>query len=149
MASTKPNISETCEQLYKKLNTFVTKVIDRDVQPQIDSLNTSLTNILQYTKVASFQDNKIRIFANSFSACIFINGTFTVAANNVTTLCTIPSQYKPPNPITLPCNDTQTAHNYISIWTSDGKLNLRNRGTGTSVSAYNIVYYPLKDTIGV
>lgn len=45
MASTKPSISETCEQLYVKLNNFVTKVIDRDVQPQIDSLNTSITNL--------------------------------------------------------------------------------------------------------
>lgn len=45
MASTKPTISETCEQLYMKLNTFVTKVINRDVQPQIDSLNNSITNL--------------------------------------------------------------------------------------------------------
>lgn len=148
MASTKPSISETCEQLYMKLNTFVTKVINRDVQPQIDSLNNSIMNILQYHQVATFQGNKIRVFANSFSGCILINGTFTVTANSVTKLCTIPSQYKPPNAITLPCNDSQNVHNYISIWNSSGDMNLRNRGSGTSVSAYNIVYYPLQSRLG-
>lgn len=37
-------ISEKCETLYRKLNTFVKKVINRDVQPQIDSLTNSPTN---------------------------------------------------------------------------------------------------------
>lgn len=38
-------ITEECEVLYKKLNTFVKKVINRDVQPQIDSLSNSITNL--------------------------------------------------------------------------------------------------------
>lgn len=59
MASTKPTISETCEQLYKKLNTFVTKVIDRDVQPKIDSLNNRITNNVNtlYTSTVTCNTN--------------------------------------------------------------------------------------------
>lgn len=37
-------VSEECKTLYNKLNNFVTKVINRDVQPQIDSLTNSPTN---------------------------------------------------------------------------------------------------------
>lgn len=36
--------SSGCKTLYNKLNTFVTKVINRNVQPQIDSLTNSPTN---------------------------------------------------------------------------------------------------------
>lgn len=36
--------SSGCKTLYNKLNSFVTKVINRDVQPQINSLNNSPTN---------------------------------------------------------------------------------------------------------
>lgn len=128
--------------------TSTNPVQNQAITNEINSLNLSITNILQYHQVATFQSNKIKVFANSFSGCILINGTFTVTANNVTKLCTIPHQYKPPNAITLPCNDYQTVHNYISIWNSSGDMNLRNRGSGTSVSAYNIVYYPLQSRLG-
>ena len=37
-------VSEECKKIYNKLNTFVTKVINRDVQPQIDSLLNNPTN---------------------------------------------------------------------------------------------------------
>lgn len=37
-------VSEKCVTFYDKLNTFVTNVINRDVQPQIDSLTNSPTN---------------------------------------------------------------------------------------------------------
>lgn len=47
-------VSEECKKIYNKLNTFVTKVINRDVQPQIDdlesdvdSLNNSILNLVQ------------------------------------------------------------------------------------------------------
>lgn len=47
-------VSEECKTLYNKLNTFVKKVINRDVQPQIDdlesdvnSLNNSILNLVQ------------------------------------------------------------------------------------------------------
>ena len=64
MASTKPSISETCEQLYMKLNTFVTKVIDRDVQPQIDSLDLSITNLVQIQSV-SFDFGTLTVHSSS------------------------------------------------------------------------------------
>ena len=35
-------ISEKCETLYNKLNTFVTSVINRDVTPKISNLNTEV-----------------------------------------------------------------------------------------------------------
>lgn len=35
-------ISEKCETLYKKLNSFVTSVINRDVTPKISNLNTEV-----------------------------------------------------------------------------------------------------------
>lgn len=51
-------ISEKCETYYNKLNTFVKKVINRDVQPQIDDLesdvdllNNSITNLVQIQSV--------------------------------------------------------------------------------------------------
>ena len=37
-----PTISEKCETLYNKLNTFVTSVITRDVTPRISNLNTEV-----------------------------------------------------------------------------------------------------------
>ena len=37
-----PTISEKCETLYNKLNTFVTSVISRDVTPKISNLNTEV-----------------------------------------------------------------------------------------------------------
>ena len=47
-------ISNECKTLYNKLNSFVTKIINRDVQPQIDdlesdidSLNNSIENLVQ------------------------------------------------------------------------------------------------------
>lgn len=147
--------SSECKTLYNKLNSFVTKVINRDVQPQIDglesdvdSLNNSITNILQYKQVATFQSDKIKVFANSFSVCITISGTFTVSANDVTTLCTIPSQYKPSNAIALPCYNGQTTHNYVGVWTGNGNLDIYNRGSGTSIHVMNIMYYPLQSRMG-
>ena len=44
-------ISEKCKTTYDKLNTFVTNVINRDVTPQITSLNETTTS-LQETKLA-------------------------------------------------------------------------------------------------
>ena len=38
----KPTISEKCETLYNKLNSFVTSVISRDVTPKISNLNTEV-----------------------------------------------------------------------------------------------------------
>lgn len=53
-------ITEECEALYKKLNTFVKKVINRDIQPQISdlesdvtSLNNSITNLVQIQYIES------------------------------------------------------------------------------------------------
>lgn len=37
-----PTISEKCETLYNKLNSFVTSVISRDVTPKISNLNTEV-----------------------------------------------------------------------------------------------------------
>lgn len=48
---TDETISEKCETLYKKLNTFVVKVINRDVQPQIDDLESDVT-LLNNSKLA-------------------------------------------------------------------------------------------------
>ena len=39
---TNGTISEKCETLYNKLNTFVTSVISRDVTPKISNLNTEV-----------------------------------------------------------------------------------------------------------
>lgn len=54
-------VSEECKTLYNKLNTFVKKVINRDVQPQIDSLNSSPTNtsreILANSDLNDYTDN--------------------------------------------------------------------------------------------
>jgi len=40
-------VTKECITLYNKLNVFVKKVINRDVQPQIDSLSTSIANLVQ------------------------------------------------------------------------------------------------------
>lgn len=52
-------VSEECKKIYNKLNTFVTKVINRDVQPQIDSLNTSIKNNVNtiYTSTVTCNTN--------------------------------------------------------------------------------------------
>ena len=39
---TNGTISEKCEELYNKLNSFVTSVINRDVTPKISNLNTEV-----------------------------------------------------------------------------------------------------------
>lgn len=57
-------ISSKCNTLYNKLNTFVTKVINRDVQPQIDDLEsdvTSLNNSITNKPI----NNPLQIIANT------------------------------------------------------------------------------------
>lgn len=39
---TNRTLSEQCEELYNKLNSFVTRVINRDVTPKISNLNTEV-----------------------------------------------------------------------------------------------------------
>jgi len=66
-------VSEECKTLYGKLNSFVTKVINRDVQPQIDdlesdvnSLNNSITNLEYDTgwQTLTITNNKFAHYSN-------------------------------------------------------------------------------------
>lgn len=65
-------VTKECITLYNKLNIFVKKVINRDVQPQIDSLNTSITNL--NTRVKSGKVTNISVQKQNV-------GSYTVTHN--------------------------------------------------------------------
>lgn len=82
-------ITEECEALYKKLNTFVKKVINRDVQPQIDSLDNSITNHLEDLTWFKFYDyDGVQMWTNKALKLSYLlfNKNVSIGASSTTTM---------------------------------------------------------------
>ena len=105
-------ISEKCETLYNKLNTFVTNVINRDVQPQINdlesdvnSLNNSITNItttetttINPSNVSGANPIYFTLLGDKFVKLSWIDNSVTVTSSSVGSykvLGTLPEKYRP------------------------------------------------------
>lgn len=150
MASTKPIISETCEQLYMKLNTFVTKVIERDVQPQIDSLNGSITNLEYDTGWQTLTFNSgFRTHSTGFEPRVrrigklvelkgWAKNTSTITIDTTSyTLFTLPEQYRPTGMGVLEVCQGSTMAIFNLTVNTDGTVKVsRYRFTNSSSSTY-------------
>ena len=98
-------LSEECKKLYNKLNTFVTKVINRDIQPQIDSLNTSITNLtttetttITPSNVSGADNIYFTLRGDGIVSITWINGSVTCSSSSNGTsilLGTLPEKYRP------------------------------------------------------
>lgn len=78
-------VSEECKKLYNKLNIFVTKVINRDVQPQIDSLNNSITNLADTNSWTTyFESSDYKVRYNDYRVNVDISITGTSATTSLT-----------------------------------------------------------------
>ena len=138
--------------LYNKLNTFVTKVINRNVQPQIndlesdvDSLNNSITNLEIDTGWVEMTINSSNCQKGTGSGCwyrrkgnivtVTINVTGTKTFSDTTIICTLPSSIAPTHRLEY----GGATNNLIfgGFIETDGTINIRRPymgGTGTNWS---------------
>ena len=147
-------ISEKCVTFYDKLNTFVTNVINRDVQPQIDdlesdvdSLNNSITN-LEYDsgwQTLTITNNKFAHYDNNDSQVLRIRkvgriveltgslkntASITLNATEVN-VATIPLEYRPTHHIFGLMQGSQTSVFLVTINTA-GALNVSRYRSNTT-----------------
>ena len=133
-------VTKECITLYNKLNIFVKKVINRDVQPQIDSLNTSITNIGTYT---TYLDNaNYTVKYNEYRVIIDVHmssTTFPVTLSNFGANV-IPADCLPSQPVVVPL---QNVNAIVSIRNnSQGVWRKSNTGSAiTEVSCYCHIEY--------
>lgn len=144
-------VSEECKTLYNKLNTFVKKVINRDVQPQIDSLDNSITNLeydtgwqtltISNSKFAHYDTGQI-LKIRKVGKIVELNGSLKNTASitlNATevNVTTIPTEYRPTGYTFGLMQGSQTSVFLVTINTS-GALNVsryRNSTTYSSVAS--------------
>lgn len=145
-------VSEECKKIYNKLNTFVTKVINRDVQPQIDnlesdvnSLNNSITNLEIDTGWVEMTINSSNWQKGTGSGCwyrrkgnnvtVTINVIGTKTFSDTAIICTIPSSIAPTHRLEYGgATNNLTFGGFIE---TNGTINIRRPymgGTGTNWS---------------
>lgn len=159
-------ISEKCETLYNKLNTFVTSVISRDVTPKISNLNTevwgsntqtgdsridtlesdvtslsdSITNINTYTTHLDNENYTVKY--NDYRVIIDVHLSSTSFPVNLSNFGAnvIPANCLPPQPVTVPL---QNVNAIVSIRNnSQGIWRKSNTGSAiTGVSCYCHIEY--------
>lgn len=120
-------VSEECKKIYNKLNTFVTKVINRDVQPQIDdlesdinSLSDSITNNVNtiYTSNVTCNNNlkfnptpSIRYRRVGKIVTLRLWGTqASPTSTGWINIASIPTGYKPIEDVTIAMQVTNNTH---------------------------------------
>lgn len=144
-------VSEECKKIYNKLNTFVTKVINRDVQPQIDSLDNSITNLgnvdtgwvtlswaSNFATHSSGQNLKVRRVGKivQFTGWAKPTINMTIDANNPKTICTLPEQFRPNANLEILCQGSQMAIFLLDINPSGTVQVSRYRFTNSTSSTY-------------
>ena len=87
---TNGTISEKCEELYNKLNSFVTSVINRDVTPQINNLQTGKADVghLHTTTQVASQDALVNIGTSAGATQRMINGAIDSKVGSLDTSIT-------------------------------------------------------------
>lgn len=137
--------TEECKTLYNKLNTFVKKVINRDVQPQIDSLNNSITNLtvkdtydMTPSNVSGTENITFTILGDNIVSITWIDGSVTCSSSNLgttITLGTLSEKYRPPVERwftqSYSLDKDKAMKTSLNIRT-DGKVNLVLWWTGTN-----------------
>lgn len=139
-------ITEECETLYKKLNTFVKKVINRDVQPQINSLNNSITNLeydtgwqtltITNNKFAHYDSDSQLLRIRKVGRIVELTGSLKNTASitlNATevNVATIPTEYRPTKHIFGLMQGSQTSVFLVTVNTS-GALNVSRYRANTT-----------------
>lgn len=150
-------VTKECVTLYNKLNTFVTKVINRDVQPQIDSLDNSITNLEYDTgwQTLTITNNKFAHYDNGqllqirkVGRIVELTGSLKNTASitlNATEVgvATIPTEYRPTKYIFGLMQGSQTSVFLVTVNTS-GALNvLRYRNSTTYSSVASGSWFPI------
>lgn len=144
-------VSEECKKLYNKLNTFVTKVINRDVQPQIDSLDNSITNLgnvdtgwvtlswsNNFVTHSDGQNLKVRRVGKivQLTGWAKPKSSMTIDADNPKTVCTLPEQFRPNATLEVLCQGSQMAIFLLTV-TSNGDVAIsRYRFTNSTSTTY-------------
>lgn len=144
-------VSEECKKLYNKLNIFVTKVINRDVQPQIDSLNTSITNLGNvdtgwiklpwssgFATHSTGQDAKVRRVGKIVQLIGWAKPTsnMTIDADHPKTLLTLPKQFRPNGNLEILCQGSQMSVFLLDINPNGIVQVSRYRFTNSTSSTY-------------
>ena len=163
-------ISEKCETLYNKLNSFVTSVISRDVTPKISNLNTEVWGSNTQTgdsridtlesDVSSLSTSITNIgswsTANFGNATVYYNDYFVYVSitqeSNTNTVPTtynlnIGSTYAPPSTINVPSYSMYNGNPYaFARINTNGAIEVTiNRSTYSSSGGLNLyfgVLYP-------
>lgn len=151
-------VSEECKKIYNKLNTFVTKVINRDVQPQIDSLDNSITNLeydtgwqtitITNNKFAHYNDSQL-LQIHKVGRIVELTGalkntaSITINATEIN-VATIPTEYRSTNYIFGLMQGNQTSVFLVTINMSNGALNVsRYRSSTTYSSVASGSWFPI------
>ena len=84
-------ISEKCETLYNKLNTFVASVISRDVTPKISNLNTEVWGSNTQTGDSRIDtlESDVSSLSNSIKVQYIESGAKTINNGGNSTACYI------------------------------------------------------------
>ena len=85
---------------------------------------------------------KVKVYVNENMVALSIQESFTITANNMTTLATISSQYAPNYVISTPMH--ANAHGANIAISADGSISVYNASNSTNVIARAFVTYPLK-----
>lgn len=160
-------ISEKCETLYNKLNTFVASVISRDVTPKISNLNTevwgsntqtgdsridtlesdvtSLDTSIKNWSTANF--GKATVYYNDYFVYVRITQESNTSTVPTTYTINISSTYAPPSQIAVPSYTMYNGNPYaFARVTTRGAIEITiNRATYTSsggITLYFGVLYP-------
>ena len=97
-----------------------------------------------FTLVHSGASDKIRVYSNGLLVYFTMQGTFTMSANADTNTGTIPSQYAPNVPITVP---THPSSNNNLVINDNGNLLYHNFTNSTSQTLRVGVVYPLRTSL--
>lgn len=142
-------VSEECKTLYDKLNSFVCKVINRDVQPQVDSLSTSITNTYHWNYQNNQPTGQVQYNNNGVVVDAYRRGNTVTVRVNVSiklinmgidnaslSLATLPSGYRPP----IQLYSLNAIYPYFTMFrygsvNTEGQINLNVNGATTAQTA--------------
>ena len=148
---TNGTISEKCETLYNKLNSFVTSVISRDVTPKISNLNTEVWG--SNTQTGDSRIDTLESDVNSLDTSITnlikvqgINTGYTscyslYSVDKTATVTACPSGY---SVLFIPQNGYRSVTRFSGLSGTTATFQVTNINTATqNVNAQGwLVYYP-------
>ena len=151
-------ISEKCETLYNKLNSFVASVISRDVTPKISNLNTEvwgrntqsgISRIDALETVTTSLGSDVTSLSTSITNLIQVQDVTTSTAScqpnysidRTATVTACPSGY---NVLFIPRNSYRSVTRYVGLQGTTVSFNVTNISSSAQNVGANgwLVYYP-------